>query len=273
MEQALKAITNYTHDRYFVFPAELRRYINILALLLTYFFAQYFLGKEAAFTQGLWAAFVVYWLVTLGQDSISFYNWIYKSPVGKLSLFLLASIGAVLTTTLTSLMINSITGIDPSEFPQTLAMFSIFNIPLLLIISLALLYIALLPLLLILTTFWMMTSEPQGKESKIISIVFPGYRIKEDTTPHQRKTRIFQILSLFTLSVVAFNSLQSYTSNYSNFITDQVRAFLFNMEMYDKAPCQLEANTRVAFLDEDKVLIGTKGKDTITFKIGTCSAE
>ena len=156
-------------------------------------------------------------------------------------------------------------GVDPARFTHTIA----FSAALVAIPLVAIgFYFTVLLGMGFLFLYLMFVTLP-SEEAKLL--IFPWY--KTGVMPRYRGlTAIAQVGSVFVLSIVAFQWYQNNQKAHWDFVQDWSRSFLYNFEMFEKAPCVLEKGQRVAFLDGDRVLIGSKAGEAITFKVGQCVA-
>jgi hypothetical protein len=197
---------------------------------------------------------------------IGLYKKIYESVLGKAFLLLLLSLCTNVAIALSSQLVNEIVGIDPSKFPHTIALLSVLSIPFFIAAAFGILYALLMvtsPLLL------MFHSLP---DEKMKEVVIPGYSTKP-SIPYQKTTRIIQFISFTFFCGFVYAMSHKVTKGYETFLTDTARSFIYTMEMYPKAPCVLEPGSKVAFLSDDKILVGTKNSTGITFKRSECKDD
>jgi hypothetical protein len=251
---------------YFKLQVNQRLYLNAIVLLGIFFLYSSVLGLTNSYTKGPLFLFLAFWIAAICYDLIGLYKKVYESVLGKAFLILLLSLCTKIAMTLSSQLVNDITSNDPSKFPHTIAIFSILCIPFFVAAAFSILYALLMvasPLLL------MFHSLP---DEKMKEVVIPGYSTKP-SIPYQKTTRIIQFISFTFFCGFVFSSSQKVMKSYETFLTDTARSFIYTMEMYPKAPCVLEPGSKVAFLSDDKILVGTKNSTGITFKRSECKDD
>lgn len=60
-------------------------------------------------------------------------------------------------------------------------------------------------------------------------------------------------------------------SDYDNFLKSSATSFLYNWEMYPQSRCNIPLNSRMAFIGDKEILIGTKTSTGIEFNISECN--
>jgi hypothetical protein len=202
--------------------------------------------------RSLLLVFFLIWLWAISYDLTNLFKAVYETLIGKAFLLLLFSLATNFAVVFSNQIINSITAVDPSKFPHTVALLSILCIPFLVAIGLGLLYALLLiasPL------FFMFHALPDDKSKEVL---FPGYKAPVNVRFH-KTTRLVQAISFALFFGIAFSLSQKISNNYENFLTETARSFLFRFEMYPKAQCALQAGQRAAFVIDESILIASQG--------------
>ncbi len=258
----LKAGTDI-REGYFRLRVNQRLYVNAIVTLAAFLLSYAISGSS--FSQSFFTLFIAFWCAAICHDLLALYKKVYETTLGKAFLVVLFSLCTNIAIVLSAQLVNDIVGIDPGKFPHTVALLSILFIPLFVAAGFGILYFILLfaiPLLLMLQ----MTGDDRAKE-----VFFPGYSASP-TIPYQKITRTIQVVSFAVFCGVVYSLSQKVMHSYETFLSDTARSFLYQLEMYPKAPCNIEPGSRVAFISDEKVLVGVKGPNEITFKIRDCKS-
>jgi len=251
------------HSSYFRLQVNQRLYVNTIVILIVFFTVSVVTGFKGA--KSIFFIFIALWIVAIFYDLIAMYKKVYESVLGKGFLVILLSLCTNFAIVLSSQLVNDITGVDPSKFPHTIALLSILSIPIFVSAGFGILYFVILltsPLLLMFHTM----ADDKAKE-----VLIPGYSASP-SIPYQKTTRAIQLISFAVFCSLVFTLSQKVMRSYETFLTDTARSFLYQMEMYPKAPCVIKAGGRVAFLSDEKVLIGEKNSTGIVFKVQECKS-
>jgi len=248
-------------ETYFRLHINQRLYVNSFVILAAYLAARPLLGSENA--KGLLFLFLAFWVIAITHDLVSLYKKVYETVLGKALLVILFSLCANLAIVLSSQVVNDIVGIDPSKFPHTIAFLSILTIPFFIAAGFGILSIV---LLLILPFFMMVHSLPDEKAK---AVFFPGL-VPKETIPYPRTTRLIQLLSFAVFCGVVYSASQKSVKSYETFLTETARSFLFQFEMYPKAPCSVSSGSRIAFLGDGKILVGSMSGEIVSFRVQEC---
>tara|TARA_R100000541_G_scaffold50721_4_gene57980 strand:- start:29487 stop:30227 length:741 start_codon:yes stop_codon:yes gene_type:complete len=232
------------------------------------FFAIYWILKpfDWELNNGIFALAVFCWVMAVVADLAAFYKKLSESTLGKLLLVIFVGIGTNAAIAMAAQVVNELVGIDPSRFPHTIAFVSIYTAFMLVLLALSLLLIVGIGLVFMyLVLNW-------TNDEKAISVLFPWYKPTEPI-PYKRLTATFQVVSLFALCWFAYSLVKNDQTRYMDFVKNSAEWFLYSFELHKKAPCSLNADQRVAFLDNGQVLIASKSGEGITFAVQACVAE
>lgn len=260
---AIRNALTKVRDGYFRLQVNQRLYINATVMLIAFLISSAFLAPQDA--KGVLIVFVAFWIAAIGFDLMALYKKVYESLLGKGFLVVLLSLCTNLAIVLSSQLVNDIAGVDPSKFPHTIALLSILSIPFFIAAGFGILYFGLLlatPLLLMFHTL----PDDRARE-----VLIPGY-CASLSIPYQKTTRAIQFISLSIFCGFVFTLSQKVSRSYETFLTDTARSFLYQMEMYPKAPCNIVPGSRAAFLDDEKILVGEKNSAGIVFKVRECKS-
>lgn len=258
---AIRDVVAQMRKDYFQLQVNQRFYVNAIAMLIVFLLSSVVLGAQNA--TGVLYIFLVFWIAAICYDMIASYKTIYETVPGKGFLVLLFTLCTNFAIVLTSQLVNDIVGVDPSKFPHTITLLSILSIPFFIVAGIGILYFVLL----LVTPFLLMFHTLPDEKSK--EVLFPGYSTRP-SIPYQKTTLAVQIVSFaFFFGVVLFFS-QKVAHSYETFLTDFARSFMYDWEMYPKAPCVIEQGSRAAFLGDEKILVGVKSSTGIAFNIREC---
>ncbi|MDX2354908.1 hypothetical protein [Stutzerimonas xanthomarina] len=231
-------------------------------------FAIYWLLKplEWEINQVFFAFAVCSWAMAVASDLLAFYKKFAESTLGRLLLVVTVGFGTNAAIAMAAQVVNDLVGIDPSRFTHTIAFVSMYSGLTLVFVAMSVLFVLGMGLVfLYLILNW-------TNDEKTISVLIPWYRPAE-LIPYKRLTATFQVTSFLILCGLAYSSVKNDQVRYTNFVKNSAEWFLYNVEMYQKAPCALGADQRVAFLDNGQVLIASKAGERITFAVQACVAE
>jgi len=205
------------------------------------------------------------WISAISYDLLTTYKKIYETLVGKAVLLLLLTIFTNVAIGLSAQVVNDITGVNPSSFPHTQVILAVLIIPLLVVGIGAFLYFAILilsPLILMFHIF----------DEDFKRFLIPGYSMT-NKIHYLKITRIVQVVSLIIFLGLIYSSSQKIADNYSTFVSDSARFLVYNLEMYTKVPCAIEGVGKIAFIADDKILVGIKSKSETVFKLAECTTK
>ena len=138
-------------------------------------------------------------------------------------------------------------------------------IPLLMVVISAFLYISIL----IIGPFILMFHFSEDDFKKLF---IPGYSATNEVN-YLKITKIVQVVSLTIFLGLIYSYSQRVNDNYSTFVSDAARFFVYNIEMYSKAPCVIEKNAKIAFIGDDKILVAINNKSETVFKLAECKSQ
>jgi hypothetical protein len=254
-------IASKVRSFYFTLQLNQRLYAITAALLVIFLISLPVFGAQG--TKGLLAIFLLSWTAAIGYDLIALYKKVYETVIGKALLVVLVSLCTNLAIALSSQVVNDIVGIDPSKFPHTIALLSILSIPVFVVAAFGIFYGVLLVATPLLVMFY---SLPNGSATEML---IPGYS-KASLMPYHKTTRVIQFLSFAIYCGVTLSLSQKASQSYGTFVTDTGRSFLYQFEMYPKAPCAIEQGERIAFIADEKVLVGLRTPTGLTFQVREC---
>lgn len=257
----VRSLMNYVEKAYFQLNINQRLYLNSFVLLVVYLSVARLLEEKSA--NGLLHLFYIFWIIAIGYDLIKLYTNVYETVLGKAFFIVLFSFCANMAIVISNQAVNDIVGIDPSKFPHTIAFLSILTIPFFIIVGVSILSLV---LIIAIPIFFMVHTL---QDEKTRAILFPWYSSTEKI-PYPKTTRLIQLVSLTVLCGMVYSSSQNSTKSYEAFFSSVARSFIFQFEMYSKAPCIVPSGNRIAYIGDEKILVGTKNGDIVSFKIQEC---
>src|SRR5688572_27254564 len=102
---------------YLKFQINQQLYINAAVMLIVYLLSSLVLEPKTA--DGAKYLSLLFWLAAICYDLASGYKKLYKSIIGKGVLLIVLALFTNLAITISSQLVNEITGVDPSKFPHT----------------------------------------------------------------------------------------------------------------------------------------------------------
>lgn len=215
--------------------------------------------------KGLLVFAAVSWGLAVVSDLLGFYKRIADSMAGKAVLLVVIGAGANVAIASSAQVVNGLVGIDPSQFTHTIAFVSIFTALALVLLAMAAFFVLgagiVLPYLLFSWT----------NDDRHFMKLIPWYKPAEDV-PYRRLTVTVQGISFLALCWIAFSWSTDSQNGFGAFVERKASWFLYTFEMYQKAPCPLSADQRVAFLGDGQVLIADKAGEGFTFQVVQCTA-
>jgi len=259
----IRKLLAQVHDGYFRLQVNQRLYVNTMVMLIVCLTSSAVLDSQD--NRGIFIVFLLFWVSAICYDLIALYRKVYESVLGKGFLLVLLSLCTNFAIVLSSQLVNDISGVDPSKFPHTITLLSILAIPLFIALGFCILYFGLLLATPLLLMFHVMPDD-KAKE-----VLIPGYRLNSDII-YLKTTRVVQLISLAVFCGFVFSLSQRITQSYEGFLTATARSFLFQFEMYPKAPCAIDPGSRVAFLSDEKILLGHESATGVFFRVSECKS-
>lgn len=252
----------FVWERYLSLRPNQRCYVNAIALFALYPLIRPW-AEEAS--QGVWTLACFFWIAAASIDVATSYHRLADTTLGKLLVLAVVGIGANTAIALAAKVVNDVIGLDPGKYVHTIAYVSLFMVPLLASVVAG----AILVLAIGLGFFYFLFQITGDRNA--MAVVFPWVPESEDR-PFGRITLIIQVVSFFALYMYATTWFKEIQPSYESFVKDQARWFLYNVEMFERAPCQLSSDQRVSFLDANQVLVAYKEGEAISFKVQGCEA-
>ena len=202
------------------------------------------------------------------------YNYFTQEIPAHLRNILFSSILAVsitLTSAYCSQTIGNITSVDPSTFrystaiasiPLSLLAFATASLFLLLLFSIIQFFFAAKDTLLSQQTWY----------AKLIRCLFVGI---SRTTEQKARTKLILTLpiSIWAAFAVTGYAVTAFDVVRILHFENAVRFIIFEYEMYENTHCEKAVGSRVAYLSDKLILIGTPTTEGITFKTGPCQKK
>ena len=260
---AIRKVLSKVHNGYFRLQVIQRLYVNAGVIFMAFLVSSMVMSPQNS--KGVLIIFLLFWVAAIGFDLITLYKKIYESTLGKGVLLILVSLCTNFALVLSSQLVNDIVGVDPSKFLHTTALLSILSIPIFIVAGLGIAYVALL----IATPFFIMLHTLPDEKAK--EVLIPGYSSNR-AIPYPKITRTVQLVSFAIFCGFALSLSQKVERSYETFLTDTARTFLYQWEMYPKAPCSLPNGARIAFLSDEKLLVAEKNSQGVVFKVQECKS-
>ncbi|WIM56284.1 hypothetical protein P7T05_06965 [Pantoea anthophila] len=206
---------------------------------------------------------ILYWTSTIMFETVSIYKKIYNYTLGKALLLIGFTLCTNVSLSIAGIIINDVTTVAPSNFPHALILVSIAIIPFIMAIIMLVIYFALF------ITFPMWGVFIFIYDNKLKEILFPGYK-PQDGVFLYKTTKLVQILSIGCYCVFFHSLFNSILDDYTKFLYSKSQSFIYTFEMYGKSPCVGLPSGKVAFINDDNVLIAHKQGEDMSFITHTC---
>lgn len=142
---------------------------------------------------------IVFWCIALAYDAILLYKKIYENVIGKALLTIILVVGTNFSISIAGIILNDVSGVEPSNFPHALIIVSILTIPFITaLIALFLYYIlALIVFPFILLYFLLL-------DAKVNDFLFPFKSEKDDI--YLKKSTI--LIKIFSFGIFLFSFME-----------------------------------------------------------------
>lgn len=196
---------------------------------------------------GLALLSLAFWFAGMVCDALTLYKRIYATHIGK-GLLLLAFTGFTnFAIALANQRINAFAGVDPSKFPHTEIFVAILSIPFIALLILMMLYTASVLFLPVYGVFFI------AMDAKAKAFFSAGL-MKQDDSEYPVITGIFRFVSFFVFAGVVLFFAKRMLGDYDRFMTSTAERSVYQLEMFEKSPCDVPAGARVAFLDDGNIV-------------------
>jgi hypothetical protein len=247
-------------ETYVKFSRSVRLHINTGIFLLAYVLSSPLFG--VAHTKGLVFLAILSWLAAVYMDLEVLYKRVARTLIGKAFL----AVGLVATTimahAISSIVVNGVTGVDPSKFPYTVTLLSLMCIPFFVLSA----SIPLFFLLLIVGPIAVLLITP---DRGALSFMM-GKDSSGEKKPLYGASIIITVISWAVFTGFIFQIEKLSTPRYDAVMTELAEGFIFNFETYSHSPCQINANEKVGFISESEVLVARKQNNAVTFEVRPC---
>lgn len=236
-------------------------YLNFIVIIIFFAIASVFLSTEKR--KMYFILVVIYWSSIVVFETVSIYKKLYAYTVGKVLLLIGFTLCTNISLSIAGVVINDITTVAPSNFPHSLILISIAIIPLMTAAVMLVIYTAIFVTL----PIWGFILFVYDNNLK--KIVFPGYE-PQDGSFLYKTTRLIQVLSLGIYCVFFYSFFHSILDDYTKFLYAKSESFIYTFEMYGKSPCIGLPSGKVAFINDEHVLIAQNENKKINFVTSEC---
>jgi len=206
---------------------------------------------------------VLYWTSTVVFETLSIYKKICNYTLGKALLLIGFTLCTNISLAIAGVIINDVTTVAPTNFPHALILVSIAIIPFIMAIIMLVIYFALF----ITLPIWGVVIFVY--DNKLKKILLPGYE-PQDGVFLYKTTKLIQVLSIGCYCVFFHSLFNSILDDYTKFLYSKAQSFIYTFEMYGKSPCIGLPSGKVAFINDDNVLIAHKKGEDMSFITHTC---
>lgn len=203
-------------------------------------------------------------------DSLNIYEKAWKSTLGKAAISVVFIFIANITLSLSSQIINDALKADPSNFAYTLSFVSILIIPIIILFSIYI--IAFLSFFFGALYFILKYIFTISIKKSLIDFFYKNNsNLKEKT--YNTISFIGRSSAIITLMIAASLSMKN-IPQYNFRITEFAKIFAYNFEMYAYSHCKKEKLTKIAHININYILIGTKDNNgNCHFKTSKCNLK
>lgn len=258
----LQRFNAYLSERRAALRPNQKAYANAALFFLIYWLMKPF---DWEIRDGVLFLALLSWGMAIASDLLAFHKRFAESVLGKLVLLIVVGGGTNVAIAMAAQVVNDLVGIDPSRFVHTIAFVSMHTAVVLILLAMSLLSFVGLGLALP----YLMLNWANDEQS--LASLFPWYKAA-DAIPYKRLTVTVQVASFLALGLIAYSWVKD-DKPFEDFVKGNAQWFLYNFEMFDKAPCALSKGQRVAFLEGGEVLVADPVGDGIAFRVQPCVAE
>jgi hypothetical protein len=242
------------------FSRSVRLHINTWTFFLLYVIASRIFGSAS--TRIVIFLAILSWLAAIYMDLEVLYRRVYRTLIGKAFLAIGFVAATIMAHAISSIVVNSVTGVDPSKFPYTVTLLSLMCVPFF-VLS------ASIPLFVLLLIFapvaFLFLTQDRGAINFII-----GKDVSGQKKPLIRTSIAITLISWMAFTGFAYQIEQLYVSRYDVAMSDLAKYFIFNFETYGHSQCKVGVNEKVGFISESEILVARKQDNAVTFTEEPC---
>jgi len=238
-----------------------RLYLNFIIIIIFFSVGCFFFGAEKR--KVYFIIVLIYWSSVVVFESVSIYKKLYSFTVGKVLLLIGFTLCTNVSLSIAGVVINDITTVAPSNFPHALILISIAIIPLMTAAIMLVIYTA------IFITFPIWGFILFVYDNNLKKIIFPGYEPRDGSFLY-KTTKLIQVLSLGIYCVFFYSFFHSILNDYTKYLYSKSQAFIYTFEMYEKSPCVGLPSGKVAFINDEHVLIAQRDNEIMKFITHEC---
>lgn len=259
----VKKILGEIDGIYREFTTNQKCYANSIVSFVFGILSSLIVPVHSVFCRDIFILAIIYLMAAICCDINTAFIKIKDNLFGKGLIAVIFALSINFSIALSQKIVNDITGVDPSKFPHTVAIVSILGIPFAIVVGgvvlngISLLFGSL--------------ALPFGVvgNGKLKEYLIPGYS-QNAGIKFKKITLLVQVIGAAVFGGFVLGVSMPVMPSYEGFIKDKARSFLFEYEMYEKYPCDIESQTRAAPVGDGNVLIGTQSASGIIFNVREC---
>lgn len=239
-----------------------RMHFNAIVVFIVFVAARVVSGINEV-TLSLLRVAVVLWTLAVARDLLQLYKQMYATLAGKGVILVLFSLCTTLAISIAGQVVNDVTGVEPSKFPNATAILSIFTIPFIFSLIMGVLFFVIMLAVPLIGFYYL------GVDDSLKKVILP-VNAKAPTMVWPKVTRVTQFISVGFYCAFIYGMSHHIINGYASFMTRFGADFIYTFETYAKSPCVIPAGTRAVLLDDDHILQAKAvGKEKI-FALGRC---
>ncbi len=208
---------------------------------------------------------IVFWCIALAYDAILLYKRIYENIIGKALLTIILVVGTNFSISIAGIILNDVSGVEPSSFPHALIIISILTIPFITALIALFLYYILALIIFPFTILYFLLSD-----AKVNNFLFP-FKSEKDDIYLKKSTILIKVFSFSIFFVFIYGISQNTMSWYEKKLSKFSENLIYTFEMYSKSPCDLDSGTKSLFINDDRIISAKKVGDEVIFKVEECN--
>lgn len=237
-------------------------YVNV-SLCIPLLGYAYFLDRRDVFIPVV-SMFLLYCFGVAAYDVIRIYSKMSGTLLGKALIGIAFALGSNVAYSVSGWLVSTMTHVQSSTFPHTLAFLAIGTIPFLFIIVGAI-YI---PVAMFAIPIVMQLSQFMSHSPKLTEWIF-GLKLQTGSRRYVAQTLIFQLVFYIFLATAASPTFFFVLNRCSKQIEWLISNSIFQFDMYPGTECKGRLDYRYASLGDENYILATKQSDRVVFEAPT----
>jgi hypothetical protein len=225
--------------------------ISILSFLA--FYALNLIGLESH-AEPAFSGALLFCFFGVINDLVILFKKLWDSTLGKALILLGVALSTNFSFAISSQLINSIIGVDPSKLSYALSYVSLLTIPILIGLS----SIAFFVVLILLGQLYFMLSMvgKDVKEVPLLSKIVPAF-----SEIYQIPTMVVRLIFFTVVLSTTHSYFKNNSSDYSSFVIVSASAFIYHFEAFSKSRCLVNEGEKVIPINDKEIVVARKNDD------------